>query len=139
MALDDIGAQDRIYARSLTAFDPVVVGAACDEIGKTKAFFPELSVLLSACREHERLIEMGRARRIANPIVDVRRSTPPLTDRQRLAMWRKNDDLADDMARRPHAYLCGPALLSFHQKFEAIRAVEFPALAAQYYDQGTSP
>lgn len=131
---ESIAAQDRIYARQLAAFDPVVVGSACDEWSRTKQFWPELSELLALCREHERLAEVAARPRLAPPEPNPTRREPPDIDRV-LNAWMNNDRLAEDIRANPGAYPCGPALLAAHANFRERRFREHPELAAKYYGE----
>lgn len=129
---DSIAAQDRIYARQLAAFDPVIVGSACDEWSRTKQFWPELSELLAMCREHERLAEVAARPRLASPEPQPSRREPTDDDRV-LRAWMNNDRQAEVIRQNPSAYACGPALVAAHANFRERRFRTNPELAAKYY------
>lgn len=134
MTPEDMAAQDRIYARSLAAFDPMVVNSATEEWSATKQFWPELSELLALCREHEALAEVARRPRLAPP------ESPPtrredLSDGKILAAWAHNDRLAEEMQANPAAYFCAAALVPAFKRFRERRYAERPDLAARYYGE----
>lgn len=129
---DSIAAQDRIYARQLAAFDPVIVGSACDEWSRTKQFWPELSELLALCREHERLAEVAARPRLAPPEPQVTRREPADLDHV-LRAWMNNDMQAEEIRKNPSAHPCAQALLAAHANFRERRFRTNPELAAKYY------
>ncbi len=130
MTPDDMIAQDRIYARALSEFDPVIAGAACEEWSRTEQFWPQLQDILALCRVHERNSAAGNRPQLPAP---QRGERPRLTDAQTLAMWAENDRLAADMHANPQDYVCGPALRQVFAGFSAKRWHERPDLAERYY------
>lgn len=133
MTPDDMIAQDRIYARSLAVFDPLVVEAACDEWSTTKQFWPELKELLAMCREHERLAEVARRPRLAPPPANEARPRVQRTDEEILGIWAENDRLGAELNENPTAYCCGAELAKVFRGFRAKRFEERPDLAERYY------
>lgn len=133
MTPEDMAAQDRIYARSLSAFELPIVSAACEEWATTPGnrFWPELSELLRLCREHERLAEIAARPKLAAPEPDAPRQAQ--SNEVVLQAWRENDRLADEIRAHPEAYLCGRVLLKAHANAQARRFAERPDLAAVYY------
>lgn len=132
MTPEDMAAQDRIYARSLADFDPMVVSSACEEWAATKQFWPELSELLALVREHERLAEIARRPRLAPPEPPPTRREPMDEDRI-LRAWMQNDRQAEAIRQNPSEWACGRALLAAHACFRARRFRENPDLARRYY------
>lgn len=134
MTPEDMSTQDRIYARSLVVFDPMVVDSACSEWAATKQFWPELSELLALCREHERLAEVAARPRLAPPEPQPTRREPRDLDHV-LRAWMNNDRQAEIIRQNPSAYACGPALVAAHAGFRERRFREHPDLAAKYYGE----
>lgn len=126
-------AQDRIYARALADYSPAVVAAACDEWAKSKQFWPELASLMTLCAEHERLAEFARTPKLAAP---SSAAAAELTDEQRLAIWRANDQMAVDLDGG--GGFAG-ALASVIRNMRAKREREYPDLAARYYAETVAP
>ena len=132
MTPEDMAAQDRIYARSLADFDPMVINSASEEWSRTKQFWPELSELMALCREHEKLAEISRRPRLSPPEPQTSRREP-LRDSQILTQWAERDRMGSDIAAHPERYIAADVLLRVWAGFRAKREAEHPDLAARYY------
>jgi hypothetical protein len=132
MTPEDMAAQDRIYARSLADFNPMVVNAACEEWSTTKQFWPELSELLALVREHVRLDEVARRPRLAPPEANPTRREN-LADDRLLAAWRENDRLGAELAAAPEKFVAGHVLAKAFAGMRGKRFADRPDLAARYY------